>query len=178
MKTISEEYKNILEWEHRTTPGLWGHSANQIFETILTYARSVNLTEILDYGAGHGGFGIAVREKYSSESYTIYEYEPSRPDHIQPPEPRDFVICIDVLEHIEPEFLENVLNELQRVTRQYGYFTISCRKANKMIKDGQNAHLIVQPPDWWKSKIENRFKIVEESYDTHDKNYKIFVKKL
>lgn len=177
MKTISEEYKDLLDWEHKNTPGKWGHSANQIVDTILKYADQVELTEILDYGAGHGGFAISLKERNLNQ-YTVHEYEPSRPEHDSPPEPRDFVICIDVLEHIEPEFLDNVLDDLKRATLQYGYFTISCRKAHKILKDGRNAHLIVEPPEWWKPKLEQRFQIVEESYDQKDKNYRVFVKQL
>ena len=40
------------------------------------------------------------------------------------PQPCAFVVCIDVLEHIEPELLGNVLDDLQRVTAGLGVFTV------------------------------------------------------
>lgn len=177
-KNLSDEYKNLLRWEHQNTPGKWGHTANRMVEVILHYVDSVNLTEILDYGSGHGGFGIAVKNKYGNTKYSVYEYEPSDNQKSEMPLPRDFVICIDVLEHVEPEYLSNVLDDLQRVVLKYGYFTISCRRATKILKDGRNAHLIVESPEWWRRHIECRFNIIEESYDSSDKNYKVFVKNI
>jgi len=47
-----------------------------------------------------------------------------RPDGLRDPSPASFVACIDVLEHIEPELLDNVLDDLRRVTAQIGVFTV------------------------------------------------------
>jgi hypothetical protein len=58
------------------------------------------------------------------------------------------VACIDVLEHIEPKLLENVLDDLQRVTREIGFFTVSTVLAEKTLADGRNAHLIVEGPEF------------------------------
>ena len=84
-------------------------------------------------------------------------------------------MCIDVLEHVEPELIDNVLDDLQRVTSKKGYFTISCRPASKILKDGRNAHILIQPKEWWKKKLEPRFKIIEEGWDPSDRNYKVIV---
>ncbi len=138
---------------------------------IVNYSRGK--TEWLDYGAGHGGLGKAVREKYG-DKYTITEYEPSR-EGSTPPEPQPYVVCIDVLEHIEPELIDNVLDDLQRVTVEYGFFTISCRLATKILKDGRNAHILVKPKEWWREKLAPRFNIIEESWAESDKNYRVVI---
>jgi hypothetical protein len=30
---------------------------------------------------------------------------------------------------------------------------VSCRPANAVLPDGQNAHLIIESPDWWLERI-------------------------
>ncbi len=171
---ISTEYKDVLAWEHSHTPGKWGHTASMYVNNIVQNSNGV--TEWLDYGAGHGGLAIAVKEKHG-DKYTITEYEPSRPDATKP-EPKDYVVCVDVLEHVEPDLIDNVLDDLQRVTNKYGYFTISCRLAAKILKDGRNAHILVKPKEWWKEKLESRFTIKDESWEPGDKNYRVIIEKI
>tara|TARA_R100001460_G_scaffold9310_1_gene22594 strand:+ start:2597 stop:3127 length:531 start_codon:yes stop_codon:yes gene_type:complete len=171
MKMISEEYAKLLEWEHANTPGEWGHTAEMYVPVIVSHCEQ--FTDWLDYGAGSGGLGKTVSKLYGNK-YSITEYEPSRPNTVAPGV-HDYVVCIDVLEHVEPELIDNVLDDLQRVTGKKGYFTISCRPATKILKDGRNAHILIKPKEWWKEKLEPRFKIIEEGWDPSDRNYKVVV---
>lgn len=128
-----------------------------------------NITDLLDYGAGK----LRLRDSITVDvNYTAYE--PSNPEYDSEPEPTEFVTCIDVLEHIEPELLDNVLDDLQRVTLKYGLFTIHTGKAVKTLPDGRNAHLTQQPYTWWQPKIKERFDIVKEV--AMDNGYLVFVK--
>ena len=68
--------------------------------------------------------------------------------------------CIDVLEHIEPELLDNVLDDLQRVVLHVGVFTVHTGAALKVLADGRNAHLIQRSPAWWLPKFMERFELV------------------
>jgi hypothetical protein len=112
---------------------------------------------LLDYGAGKCRLKDALKEEVK---YT--PYEPSNPLWSQTPEPTEFVACIDVLEHIEPELIDNVLNDLQRVVMKFGLFTIHTGPAAKTLPDGRNAHLIQEPLSWWADKIKIRFKILKQ----------------
>jgi hypothetical protein len=67
------------------------------------------------------------------------------------------VACIDVLEHIEPDCLDDVLDHLKHLTGKIGFFTVSCIPAKKTLPDGRNAHLIQESPEWWLPKITDRF---------------------
>jgi hypothetical protein len=128
-----------------------------------------NITDLLDYGAGK----LRLRDSITVKvNYTAYE--PSNPEYDSEPEPTEFVTCIDVLEHIEPELLNNVLDDLQRVTLKYGLFTIHTGPAVKKLPDGRNAHLTQQPYTWWQPKIKERFDIVKEV--AMDNGYLVFVK--
>ncbi len=169
---ISPEYKELLAWEHSNTPGRWGRTAEMYVDTIVRH--SDGLTDWLDYGAGSGGLNIAIQKRHAEKHISITEYEPSRPNTVAP-DPKPYVVCIDVLEHIEPGLIDNVLDDLQRVTQTQGYFTISCRLATKILKDGRNAHILVKPRDWWKQQIESRFNILSDEWDPLDQNYRLKV---
>jgi hypothetical protein len=90
---------------------------------------------------------------------SIHHYDPAIPEWSTPAQPCNFVACIDVLEHIEPALLDNVLDDLQRVTAGVGIFTVHTGPAVKFLTDGRNAHLIQKPPAWWLPKFLDRFEL-------------------
>lgn len=164
MALISESYKQLLAQEHQNTA--WGHTAEQYVDDILDYARNHGFVDVLDYGAGRGGLALKLQE-VSPGGLRVTEYEPSDPDRSQNNTPHDYVVCVDVLEHIEPECLENVLSDLFRVTQVLGYFTISTRPAGRLLPDGRNAHLIVENHEWWHHKVSQAgFEITQDFFDS------------
>ena len=157
---ISEEYKNVLRKIHSSEA--WGQASANYIDEILTHINEFK--NVLDYGAGCGNFKTDM-SKYSN--IDIIEYEPGRPELENNNIPCEFVVCVDVLEHIEPEFIENVLMDLKRVTLKKGFFTICTRPAQRILPNGWNAHLIQEDNSWWISKIKKYFnilKIREEGY--------------
>ncbi len=72
----------------------------------------------------------------------------------------DLVCCIDVLEHIEPEFIDNVIKELSLITTNLGFYTIHMGPAGKVLADGRNAHLIQKPTSYWLEKFIEYFEII------------------
>ena len=62
-----------------------------------------------------------------------------------------------VLEHIEPDLLDNVLEDLRRVVSGVGVFTVHTGAALKSLLAGRNAHLIQRPVSWWLPKFMERF---------------------
>ena len=111
-----------------------------------------NPGSILDYGCGR-------RTLEQELGYPIQNYDPAIPGYDAPPEPAHCVACTDVLEHIEPECLDAVLDDLKRVTQAVGFFVIATRPAAKVLADGRNAHLINRPIEWWLPQIWERFTI-------------------
>lgn len=118
--------------------------------------KTVGAKELLDYGAGKGRLAFALDE-ILAEPLKIYHYEPAIPEWSQSPAPCALVTCIDVLEHIEPALLDNVLDDLQRLTESFGFFTVHTGPAGKVLPDGRNAHLTQQPASWWMPKFLDRF---------------------
>ena len=65
---------------------------------------------ISDYGAGKKNLEKALKE-LGLKNFDYFPYDPVFPDYGKP-KPADLVCCIDVLEHIEEEFLFNILDDL------------------------------------------------------------------
>lgn len=151
---ISEEYRELQHELHRNPE--YGVASVEYAPLVAEAIRANGITELLDYGAGKGRLGQELRN-IVPVPLKIFHYDPAIPEWSQQPEPRALVACIDVLEHIEPEFLPNVLDDLKRLVLKIGVFTVHTGPAAKVLKDGRNAHLIQKPASWWLPQIMDRF---------------------
>lgn len=158
---ISENYRLQNAQKHRESTA-YGSHGDDVVAKVRELARNIGANTILDYGCGKRGLERAL-------GYAICNYDPAIPGCEAPPEPADLVVCTDVLEHIEPECIDDVLDDLRRVTKNIVMFTVSMIEANKHMPDGRNAHLIVQPATWWLPKIMERFVLV--NYIGHEKEF-------
>jgi hypothetical protein len=154
---ISEEYRRMQQQLHENPN--YGVVSVEYAPLVVEVIEATQATELLDYGAGKGRLGIVLRE-HLKRPLTIHHYDPAVPEWSAPPAPCRLVTCIDVLEHIEPHLLDNVLDDLKRVTAGVGLFTVYSGAAVKVLPDGRNAHLIQQPAEWWMPKILKRFELV------------------
>jgi hypothetical protein len=153
---ISDEYRKMQQQLHENPN--YGVASVQYAPLVAQVIAAVGAEELLDYGAGKGRLGITLKE-HMQRPLRIHHYDPAIPEWSAPPQPCGFVACIDVLEHIEPALLDNVLDDLQRVTAGIGVFTVHTKPAFKVLPDGRNAHLIQQPPAWWLPRLLDRFEL-------------------
>ena len=117
---------------------------------------------ILDYGAGKR----LLRKAIKSFDAELYEYDPGIPEIATAPiGVFDMVVCIDVLEHVEPECLADVLADIRAKTGTVAFLTIHTGPAGKFLPDGRNAHLIQQPVYWWLEQIRPLFRSLQ--WDKH-----------
>lgn len=151
---ITEEYK-ALNAELHSRSNSYGVASVKFAADVANLARRIDAQTVLDYGCGKQRLGQAL----SPLGFSVTGYDPAIIGLDTPPMPHDVVACIDVLEHIEPECLNAVLDDLRRVTRKALFLTIATRKAGKTLADGRNAHLIVEPAEWWLSHLRKRFDI-------------------
>jgi cyclopropane fatty-acyl-phospholipid synthase-like methyltransferase len=107
---------------------------------------------VLDYGCGKGYLAKAI-------SFPIWEYDPAIPGKDVSPRPADVVCCFDVLEHVEPEKILFVLDDLRRVTRRVGYFVIHTGPSKKALADGRNAHILQRDKSWWRKMLGSFFQV-------------------
>jgi cyclopropane fatty-acyl-phospholipid synthase-like methyltransferase len=130
-------------------------------------------TSILDFGCGHGALMAGIQETYPDIS--VEGYDPGNPQYRRIPNRSfDAVVSADVFEHIELEHLAETLQLISNKMTKAGWFRIACYPAKKHLPDGRNAHLIVQPPAWWRQQLLNNMNItiVKEEISTVDKSHK------
>lgn len=151
---ITEAYKDLNARQHFERPE-WGRQSMKWWETIKQLCDQLGVKTFLDYGCGKQSLKAAL-EPFG---YTVTGYDPAIPGLDQPPEPHLFVVCTDVLEHVEPECLDAVLADLHRVTRKGCFMVIATRPAGRTMVDGSNPHRIVKPSGWWLDKLRERFAI-------------------
>jgi hypothetical protein len=153
-RLISPEYQREQEAMHaKYNYGIASIAAAPVVSKLI---NQYGVEELLDYGAGRGNLFKHLQVEHPMR---LQAYDPAIPKWSEKPDPAEMVACIDVLEHIEPELLENVLDDLKRVTKRIGFFTVSCVPAEKTLSDGRNAHLIQAPCEWWLPKFMERFEL-------------------
>ena len=137
--------------------GNYGISGHWHAYAVRDLATKWGCATVLDYGCGRRTLGQAL-EVNGLYPFELREYDPALPDYAGLPEPADLVVCTDVLEHIEPECLDNVLDHIRDLSRKVTLLGVCMQAAGKMLPDGRNAHLIVEGPDFWFPRLASRWK--------------------
>jgi hypothetical protein len=148
---ISATYRDLNSQLHQVNPA-YGVGGERHAPTVLKLAEAMKTKNILDYGCGKGRLATAI-------PWAIAEYDPAIPGKTELPKPADLVVCTDVLEHIEPDKLVFVLDDLRRCVRLVGYFTIDTRPSQKTLADGRNTHLILRNETWWRKQLGKFFQV-------------------
>ena len=146
---LTAEYLELNRSKHREKAqwGTRGHLRAQQFEHL--FGES-----ILDYGCGKG----LVSQHYKN----VTSYDPAVPGKDTVPTGKfDTVLCLDVLEHVEPEFVGEVLAQLRSYCTRLTCITVSCRRARNFLPDGSNSHRTVHPARWWRDRLQEHFRLVE-----------------
>lgn len=132
----------------------YGNTAVRMRRFIEPWVQLAEPASILDYGAGQGGFV----EVIDAPTATVrHSYDPAIPALATPPAQNyDFVVCIDVLEHLEPDEVGPVLSDISRLSTT-ALFIVTTAPARAILPDGRNAHTTVRPPRWWRAAIKDAF---------------------
>ena len=149
---ISDEYRRQNELLHARSSTYGSGSGQKFKQFIREVMKNSGSATVLDYGCGKGTLKQVLGD-------CVTNYDPAVAEWSAKPEPADLVVCTDVLEHVEPEYLDDVIADLRRLTKKVAFIVIACRKANRHLDDGRNAHLIVEPPEWWLKKVSGTFDI-------------------
>lgn len=167
MQLISKEYLELNKELH-TSNSTYGTSGTKYLDDIVGIARDLNTQDILDYGCGKSWLALNL-------PFTIKQYDPAIEKYSSMPEPADLVVSTDVLEHIEPFYLDAVLDHLQSLTKKMCFLVVATRPARKTLKDGRNAHLIQKPAKWWMDLLWDRFEV--SSLDVNPLEFKTLLYK-
>jgi hypothetical protein len=151
LETITPEYAALNRQLHEE--GFkYGSGSFKWDTTVAALREDTESDTVLDYGCGKG-----LLRKMLGKPDWLLEYDPAIPGKEICPDHADIVVCTDVLEHIEPALIDNVLKHLAKIAKKALFLVIASRPSTKFLADGRNAHLIQEGADWWRKKLEERF---------------------
>lgn len=167
----SQELQNSIDVYRRThieRPGCFkGYSIMAYISEINALIRHSNIKTCIDYGCGQAGAwsDYKLEKLFSLEEVVLYD--PGVEKYSTRPKDRcDLVLCIDVLEHVPEECVDEVLNDICSLSNKVVFMNISTRPSTKKIVDGTNAHATVKPKQWWQAKINQMDKLVITHYSS------------
>lgn len=146
---ISPEHKAEQMILH-ARPGGFGGKGRRYVDTVLAIMRQVDAYSVLDYGCGQGTLACELRLK----GVECREFDPGIFGKDAMPMFADLVVCTDVLEHVEPDKLRNVIAHLGSLARKAVFVVVALEETAKQLTDGRNAHLIIRHAEWWEAKFD------------------------
>jgi FkbM family methyltransferase len=173
------ELQALYQRMHREGEKRLGIPAEKMFpgNSLLPHAARIRqLVEmtgartILDYGAGKGlqyrPQSVIVDGRHVADGVAEYWdvdevrcFDPGYAPHASLPEGQfDGVISTDVLEHCPQEDLAWIIDEILGYARTFVYLNVACFSAKKSLPTGENAHVTVREPEWWRRLLSERAK--------------------
>jgi len=129
-------------------------------EHILSLFNAHSISTVLDYGCGGSDWrssGFDEASGHSAVEYfklqNAYRYEPAR--DIDERQHVDCVISFDVLEHIFISDVPIVLRDMFSFATKLIILNIACYPAAAKLPNGENAHITVRHPLWWKGMVDS-----------------------
>ena len=139
---------------------------------IMHLMTDFNFMSLLDYGAGRAADLVwdqevtkKILKNKSGRTPKLFSYEPFH-TNFKYRDPSvlkkryDIVVCMDVLEHLLPEDVDDVLRTIMSCAHKMLFLVIHTTPATKLIKDEkgndvfeQSLHTTVEDSKWWQDKI-------------------------
>lgn len=157
MPTQHEKLIDYYKEIHQTSS--FGATARNFALQIQFCLQELQPKRVLEYGCGKSDLIESCGQGLQWDRFdpAIPEFS-TRPDGTY-----DLIINTDVMEHIPPSDVNDVLADIRR----YGdkvFFNISTRLAGKTLPDGTNAHCTVQSAEAWLEAIRKHFPDSEIGY--------------
>ena len=151
---ITDEYKKSLETLQQ------GNKFKGLlvkYEPIKLFVEKYNPDSIIDFGCAKGRLIEQLKQDFPALT-TIDGYDPGVPEFSTIPiKQYHCLISNDVIEHFEPEFLDQSLCHMNSLFTRSAWLIIACYPAKKSLPDGRNAHLIIESPAWWRNQVAKCF---------------------
>lgn len=154
---ISDQYRAENHRQHTQSTG-YGERGYKHLDDVLHVLKREKCETALDYGCGKATLSLHAKRVCEAP---FANYDPAIPEYAAEPVPADLLVCTDVIEHIEPLALQDVLSHMASLTLKACYLQIATRPAQRILSDGRNAHLLVKPPYFWFDTIRHHFDITE-----------------
>jgi hypothetical protein len=126
IRTYSEAWLNLHRQTHAQHAVFGTHRHPYLRDTIRRLADAAATTErpsLLDYGCGKGAF---LREMIQSGLFRYTRgYDPVVDTYkARPAQAYDLVLCLDVLDQVEDEFVEPVIGDVAQFAARFAVFSI------------------------------------------------------
>lgn len=165
---ISDNYKRLLQTKHEGKP--WGGAGKSWVPTILPLLNkfSSGPISILDYGCGRGTFKPAIEPLHPD--VTVTEYDPGvLGKDVLPMKPVDYVVCTDVMEHVEEQYVVDTLRTINWLAINGVFFNIDTALSKSFLPDGRNTHITIRPGDWWLDMLDMHIPDMEWTVHEHSR---------
>ena len=154
-RLINDEYQTLLTKKHDDKP--WGGAGKSWVGHILPLLNAVPTTPItvLDFGCGRGTLKPALEQM--NPDCTVVEYDPGvrgKDDLKAILKPVDYVVCTDVMEHVEEDKVVGTLRLLNWFAIHGVFFNIDTAPSKSFLPDGRNTHITIKPSKWWKAMLD------------------------
>ncbi len=165
---LLEHYKNMAQEGYQRGANLKGIEGEKAFnkfgirkfkKDFKEIFNNYSIKSLLDYGAGRSNWNASGFDEASNKSASqyfdipnVYHYEPAR--GIDQRRKVDCVICFDVLEHIFISDVPNTLRDIISLGSKLIILNIAYYKSDAKLPNGENAHITIRPPLWWKGVLD------------------------
>ena len=163
-KELIKHYKEMANQGYKREDGIYVKDTYESFELkkfkelIQPQFNYWKIKSVIDYGGGgsnwdNSGFSGEQTAKDFFNLEKVISYEPARNYHDI--ESCDCVVCFDVLEHVYLNDLNDVLTHIYSHALKFVIIQVACYEAQALLPTGENAHITVRPPIWWKGFIDS-----------------------
>lgn len=172
------DYAALYRPLHEASGGKYFGGKVRGLEAVIALVARTKPRTMLDYGSGKARQYLVRRVHERWGGLLPHCYDVGVPEFAERPIGTfDGILCGDVMEHIAPEDVDEVLADIfgfasrrPASDESFVYFHISCvPSTHKHLPDGRNVHLTVESPAFWDEKLA-RFKrpwlIIEAQYET------------
>ena len=163
-KILIELYKEMVQNGYKRKDGIEVKNTYESFELkkfkeiLLPEFQKLNITTLLDYGGGGSNWE---KTDFNNNQSAIDYFKLERVTNFEPArmknelEVSDCVTCFDVLEHVYFNDLNFVLNNIYSNAQKLVVLQIACYEASALLPTGENAHITIRPPLWWKGFVDS-----------------------
>lgn len=145
---LKEEYEKLHAAGHYN-----GYFCIKYKDKIKELVQNTESKTLLDYGCGKGFQYINIRlDHYWGVSVSCYD-KFAKGFCEFPLSEFDGVICVEVLEHVPEEQIDEVLRRIFGAAKKFVFLTVATKEAKKKFSNGENVHILLKDQEWWMQKI-------------------------
>lgn len=145
-------FTHLDQYRQMHASGTYGASSARVAPFLIPHIRTLKPASILDYGCG---------QSVLPDLIGADRYDPAIPAYSErPAKVFDLLVSVDVLEHIPMSELDGVLSDMRGLARN-AMLIIDTKPARQFLPNGENAHAIVEQPEWWRERLQRHWQYLE-----------------